>query len=1018
VQTIRIRSAVASARVRLHAPALYRDPALSRQLEAGLRARLQGAQISCNSLTASVLVVGAVEQDVEQIAMLVASLVGGRVDFASTQRPRAAGTSSALAKSEPAPALVARQRPARAAEQRLPTAEGQPDPRREETRFAHHAVDVEEVLRRADVDLALGLADAEAETRLAITGPNAPDVAKTRSALARFVDQLTNVPVAMLAGSAVISLATGGIADAIVIGCVVLLNASIGLAIEGQADRVLRSLLQHGPRHARVLRGRVWSDVAATTIVPGDVIDLRAGVIVAADARLVTAHELRVDESALTGESMPAEKHTAAVADAAAPLSARSSMVFMGTVVTGGSGLAVVVETGPRTQLGEIQMLSQTATQPLTPLEQQLDQLGRHLVMVSATVCAAVMGIGLLRGHGLLQMLRTSVSLAVAAVPEGLPTVAMTTLALGVRRLERRAVLARKLAAVETVGAISVLCLDKTGTITVNRMTVQAVYTLCERLNAAELDEPPQAPSHALRALLRIATLCSDVELRGEGSSLVLHGSPTETALIHLALGLGEDVLGCRDGMPRIASRLRSDARAFMETVHSLPDGRRLVAIKGRPADVLAMCDRMALHDAEQTLDDAARAAIVLDNERLASDALRVLGLAYRVEAAAGTPAEEARDLVWLGLVGMADPPRERVAELLAKLHGAGIDTVMITGDQGATAESVARRIGLARDGHLEILDSTELERLPEEVLTSLAQRVHVFARVTPAHKLQIVRALQSAGRAVGMTGDGVNDGPALRAADVGIAMGGGGTDAAREVADIVLMQDDLETLVFAVEQGRVIYDDIRKAVRFILATNSSELMVTLATVAAGFGEVLTPMQLLWLNLMTDVLPELALAVEPPEQDVLLRPPRAAGQAIFDRSELGRMLVQGSVLSAVTLASYGYGVSRYGVGPRAGSIGFTTLSFAQLLHAIGARSEHHSVLDPGTLARNPAMAPTLLGSLALQTTAGLFPPLRRLLGGTALSPFEWGLAVVGAGTAFLVNESLKVAMRNEPPRVG
>jgi Ca2+-transporting ATPase len=452
-----------------------------------------------------------------------------------------------------------------------------------------------------------------------------------------------------------------------------------------------------------------------------------------------------------------------------------------------------------------------------------------------------------------------------------------------------------------------------------------------------------------------------------------------------------------------------------METVHRLPDGTVLTAIKGRPSDVLTMCNRVATEAGERPLDEETRTVIMLDNERLAADALRVLGLALRLDEDQGPPPEDARDLVWLGLVGMADPPREGVRELLGTLHGAGIDTVMITGDQGATAESIARRIGLGRNGHLEILDSTELDRLPDEVLASLAQRVQVFARVTPAHKLQIVRALQRAGRVVGMTGDGVNDGPALRAADVGIAMGGGGTDVAREVADIVLLQDDLETLVFAVEQGRVIHDDIRKAVRFILATNSSELMVTLATVAAGLGEALTPMQLLWLNLMTDVLPELALAVEPPEQEVMRRPPRESGQPIFDRQDVGRMLVQGGVLTTVTLLAYGYGVARYGIGPRAGTIGFTTLSFAQLLHAISARSEHHSVLDSGTLARNPAMAPTVLGSLALQVAAGTFPPLRSLLGATALSPFEWLIALCGAGTAFLANEGLKVAMRTPPP---
>jgi Ca2+-transporting ATPase len=864
-----------------------------------------------------------------------------------------------------------------------------------------HSLTAEEALRSVHADAA-GLSSEAAAASLAEHGPNSLSPPHRRSELAIFLGQLKSPPVLMLVGSSVLSFATGGVADALAILGVVAVNATIGYLTESAADRTIRTIERGGELVARVLRDGQAVALPIAAVVPGDVLVLGPASYVAADARLLTSENLSVDESSLTGESVPVAKEARQVVAIDAPIGDRHNMVYRGTVVTGGSGVAVVVETGPLTEIGQVQHLLAGVARPETPLERELAHLGRQVAVVAGVVCAGVFGIGLLRGFAPLEILKTSVSLGVAAVPEGLPTVAITTLAIGIRRAREHKVLVRQLSAVETLGSVQVVGLDKTGTITENRMRV------------VRLALPPQPSQRAEAAsttwLHRVGVLCSEVDIPEgeEDMRAALSGSPTESALVRHAIDSGMDVLVERSQHPLRSTRFRGPGRNYMDTVHATPDGRLLLAVKGAPADVLALCTSRVEGDRVVPIEPETHEAILSDNERMASAALRVLGFAFRYVP---DTQPEVAALTWVGLAGIADPPREGVAELFARLHAAGIRTVMITGDQSATAYAVARQIGLG-DGEVEILDSTRLEGLEPEVLRSLASRVHVFSRVSPAHKLRIVQALQSTGAVVAMTGDGVNDGPALKAADVGIAMGCGGTDVAREVADVVIGDDELRSILVAVEQGRTIYDDIKKAVHFILATNLSEILLMAAQVGFGPGQTLTPMQLLWINLLTDVFPELALAVEPPEVDVLGRPPRPSGQKMFGRRELSRLTVEGGLIAASSLAAYLYGRRSYGPGPRTSTLTFHTLTTAQLLFAISSRSEEHSIFDRSRLARNKYFPLAVGGALGASLLSTLVPATRSLLAAAPLSASGWAISFGLGLFPLLASESMKLLFRS------
>ena len=696
------------------------------------------------------------------------------------------------------------------------------------------------------------------------------------------------------------------------------------------------------------------------------------------------------------------------------PLGDRLNMIYKGTLVTGGQGLAVVVATGKFTEMGKIQQLVGEATATETPLERQLDQVGSQLVLISMGICGVVFGLGLLRGYGLVQMLKSSISLAVAAVPEGLPTIATTTLALGILDMRKNNVLVRSLSAVEALGSVQTICMDKTGTITENKMSVVEIQTNTRQIKvsdseflAGEEKINPYTYDELLK-LIHVSVLCNESETskQNNGEYQVI-GSATENALIYMAISAGVDVIELKQKYPLLQTNLRSENRNLMSTIHETCNRHKFVAVKGSPAEVIQICQEWIQNGQVLPLTEEDRQAIEIENDRMAGKALRVLGLAYGYIDETGNGNNHESDLIWLGLVGMADPIRKGAKALIADFHQAGIDTVMITGDQSPTAYAIAKELELSRDPQLEILDSTNLNNLTPEALTALSDKVDVFARISPSNKLQIVQALQAAGKVVAMTGDGINDAPALKAAQVGVAMGKGGTDVAREVADIILEDDRLETMMIAVSRGRTIYNNIRKSVHFLLATNLSEIMVMTTATAVGIGEPLNAIQLLWLNLVTDIFPGLSLAMEAPEPDVLSQPPRNPDEPIIKNSDFGRITFESATISVSTLAAYGYAMSRYGIGPQASTVAFMSLTSAQLLHTISSRSEQHSIFSKEKLPNNPYLNAAIAGSFAIQLLAIAIPQLRSLL---KIAPINLLDAAVIGSSAFLpllVNESTK-----------
>ena len=883
-----------------------------------------------------------------------------------------------------------------------------------------HTMSAEEIAADLCTSVEAGLSVQSVKQALAKFGPNALPESVPRSAFSILVGQFNSLPVIMLGIAAGISVLTGGFADAAVVAVVVGINAAIGYVTESQSEKTIHSLKRLVRPTAEAIRDGVLCEIGADEIVPGDVLALKPGTYVAADARLVAVRHLSVDESTLTGESMPVMKTLAPLTATDIPIGERKNMVYMGTLVTGGQGLAIVVSTGKFTEIGKIQTMVGEARAPETPMSRQLDKMGTQLVWISSAVCAGVFGIGLLRGYGLLQMLTVSISLAVAAVPEGLPTVSTTTLTLGIRKMRRLNVLIRHLEAVETLGAVRTICLDKTGTLTQNTMSVRALFTGKTRCTVSEgkflAPEGPVDPYSVreLLTLLHVSALCNESEVAaGDKGKFLVNGSSTENALIHVALAAGVDVPQLRQMHPTVSVNHRSENRNYMYTIHNGADnGARLVALKGSPDEVISICSLYMEQGAVRPLTEDDQQDLEIQNDQLAGEALRVLGVAYCIIGGDRPPIESTADfrddLIWLGLVGMADPVRPGMREVLEQFHSAGISTIMITGDQSATAHAVAKELNIGNSEQLEILDSTQFAGISPEVMKGLAERVHVFSRVSPAHKLQIVQALQSAGRVVAMTGDGINDGPALKAADIGIAMGHTGTDVAREVADVVLEDDNLETMIVAISQGRTIYNNTRKAVHYLNSTNFSEIMVMTLGIGLGMGQPLNSMQLLWINLISDIFPGLALALEPPEPDVLSYPPRDPDEPIVKPSDFKRVTVEAGILSAGTLGAYGYGIMRYGIGPAAGTIAFTTLCASQTLHALSCRSETHNMFDGTKMPPNRKLDIVVAGTLVLQALTFVIPPLRTLLGITPISIIDGAVIAGGAILPLLANETTKM----------
>ncbi len=1001
-------------RARFKVEGLYRSQSLCRLLEETLPRSRGIERASANHLTGNVLVRFEPNMNCKAIAALIEETVRGLEASAGEGTSRLNGGSPRRKSNHRGNRRIVSSRNGTA----LATPRGLDSARADSD--AWHVLATNSVVAKCRTSTKLGLSEASADERLKAVGPNVLPETEPRSAMSILLGQVNSMPVALLTAAAAISVITGGLADALAIMGVVAINAVIGYATESRSEKTIRSLKTLIHPTVSVVRDGNLKELAAERVVPGDIIVLKPGSYVCADARLVEAQRLSVDESALTGESMPVSKLAEPLDSADTPLADRINMVYRGTLVTGGQGLAVVVATGRLTELGRIQVMAAEAETPATPMERELDGLGRQLVLLSSSVCGLVFAVGWLRGVGLLEMLKSSISLAVAAVPEGLPTVATTTLALGVMNMRRHRVVIRRLDAVETLGCIQTICLDKTGTLTLNRMAVVAAHAGMRNFQIGDgrffEDAKAVDPSARLETaeLLRACVLCSDTEIEREDDQYRLKGSPTENALVQTAIGAGVDVIEVRRSFPTCRVIRRSEDRNFMCTIHGSSEAierglhEPLTAfIKGSPAEVLSMC-RWQLRDGELApLGDDDRIAIETENARMAGRALRVLGCARREPKGTEIAGEIDGGLTWLGLLGMTDPLRDGVKSVIKAFHAAGIDTVMITGDQSATAYAIGKELGLGRNGPLEILDSTQLGNIDPELVSAISGKVQVFARVNPANKLQVVRAFQSAGRVVAMTGDGINDSPALKAADVGVAMGTAGTDVAREVADVVLQDDNLETMLVAVRQGRTIYRNIRKSLHFLLSTNLSEITVMFVALAAGMGQPLSAMQLLWINLVTDIFPGLALALEQPESDVMTQPPRSASEPIIKTSDFPAIVSESSVISATALSAYGYGVARYGAGAQAATLAFTSLTGAQLLHAISCRSETHTIFDPEPLPPNPYLVAALTGSAVAQGLTFAMPGLRSLLGIAPINALD-GL-VVGAATMLplFVNETVK-----------
>jgi Ca2+-transporting ATPase len=988
-------------------------------LEGILRETTGIKSVSANPLTGNLLVTFDQGHDADSVAAKIARARDIAAERNGARASLSNGLAKAPAKRSPKPRVSGKPLT------RIKRAVGE----EESEQIAWHSMDAAEVVALTRSSLSTGLSSSAVIDRLATYGPNVLPESEPRSRLAILLNQLSSTPILLLMAAAGMSVMTGGLLDAAIILGVVGINAAIGYVTENQSERTIRSLENVVAPSAVVIRDGKPQEVPALEVTPGDLLMLSPGSYVAADGRLVEVDRLSVDESALTGESVPAIKTADRTVRNVVPMADRHNMVHMGTLVTGGQGLAVVVATGRHTEVGRIQALATLAETPQTPLQRQLNRMGRQLAVLVTGVCIGIFGIGLLRGFPFVSMLQTSIALAVAAVPEGLPTIATTILALGILRMRNLRVLVRRLDAVETLGSVQAICLDKTGTLTLNRMSAVSAYTDGRSFAISNGDfresgqtiDPNSDPQ--LQQLLDSCVLCSETLIEKHDRTYTLKGSPTENALIHAAIAANRDVLNLRDRYPTLKVRFRSEDRSFMSTVHRQlshnGNEQFITFVKGSPEQVLAMCVWEMRQSSRVELSNERRRVIQTENERMAGNGLRVLACARREDDSepANNHGPEG-GLVWLGLMGLADPIREGMEEVIRGFHAAGIDTIMITGDQSPTAFAISSQLHLSRNGPLQILDSTNLAKMDPEIMKGLAEKIHVFARVSPSHKLQIVRALQQANKVVAMTGDGINDSPALKAADIGIAMGTGGTDVAREVADVVLGDDQLQTMLVAVSQGRTIYSNIRKSVHFLLSTNLSEVLVMFVAMAAGLGQPLSAMQLLWINLVSETSLGLALALDPPEPGVMTQPPRDPNEPIIRPQDLKRMGFEALTLSTGSLAAYGYGVGRYGIGPQASTVGFTSLVSGQILHALSSRSERYTIFNQTPREPNRILTQTVGGSLVLQASIFLMPWLMNLLGVTSITFTDALMASAGALLPLFVNEGAKKVVfqtaKNQP----
>jgi Ca2+-transporting ATPase len=862
-----------------------------------------------------------------------------------------------------------------------------------------HTLTAAAVAHELGSDLGRGLASDDAARRLDQEGPNEIRERQQHGIVSIAVAQFKDFMILVLIAAAFVSGFIGDAGDTIVILAIVLLNAAIGFAQHYRAERAMAALKRLGAVKATVVRSGRRHAIAAAEIVRGDIVLLEAGNAVPADLRLTEAARLTINEAALTGEAAPVEKRVAALADPDLPLADRSNIAFKGTIVAYGRARGIVIATGMATELGKIAVMLEAVPEGQTPLQRRLAGFGRQLALAILVLCAVVFAIGIWRGEPPLLMLLTALSLAVAAIPEALPTVVTVMLALGARALANRRALVRRLSAAETLGSVSFICTDKTGTLTLNEMRAAEVYVSGERRPITTLDSG-ETP---VRSLLVAAALCNDAEC---GAGDVVVGDPTEVALWRVAAEAGLDTQALERTAPRIMEFPFDSERKRMTTFHR--EGGRFVAYtKGAPETVVGRCRTALGEDGVQPVD---RDGVLAAAAKMAAEGLRVLAVARRGWDAPpegqDTDAIE-HDLTLLGLVGLVDPPRPEAKRAVALCKSAGIIPIMITGDHPVTARAIASRLGILNPGDT-IMTGRDLHDLSDQALADRTERTRVYARVDPAQKIRIVTALQSRGQFVAMTGDGVNDAPALAQADIGVAMGKGGTDAAREAASLVLLDDNFATIVSAIAEGRRIFDNIRKFISYVLSCNAAEILTIFLAPFLGLPVPLLPIHILWINLITDGLPGLALAAEPAEERVMQRPPRPSNESIFAHGMWQHVLWVGVTMAGIALATQAYAIR---VAPAQWqTMVFTVLTLSQMANILAIRSERESLFRQGLFSNLPLFGAVLL-TCGLQLMTIYVPALNPTFRTTPLTVLELTLCLLLSAAVFAVIEIEKLLAR-------
>ena len=871
-----------------------------------------------------------------------------------------------------------------------------------------YTLSTKEVEEQMQTNIEFGLNEKQVEDKQNKFGLNKLEEKKRESIVIKFIKQFNDFMIIILIIASIISAVVARLEgsndyfDSIIIIAIVVFNAIMGLVQEAKAEKSLEALKKMTAPTCRVKRNGKISTIKSEQIVPGDIVLLEAGNYVPADCRLISSSNLKIEESSLTGETVPVLKEANSILKEKTALGDMVNMAFSTTIVVNGHGEAIVTDIGMNTKVGKIAKMIITNEAPETPIQKKLEEVGKSLGIACLGICLLIFVIGLLKKIEPIEMFMTSVGLAVAAIPEGLPAIVTIMLSIGVTKMAKKNSIIRKLPAVETLGSSSVICSDKTGTLTQNKMQVTKIANINGETNDKEY----------IKWLIGMTTMCTDVEISRENGKIELTGEPTEKAIVNKALDEGQNKIELYNVMKRVKDIPFDSSRKMMTTIHKIPTGYRVIT-KGAPDILLKRCNKVYENGNVTTLDYSKTKLIENQNNKMADEALRVLAIAYLDIPSLPSKIDSEnieKNLIFIGLIGMIDPPREGVKEAVTTCKKAGIKTVMITGDHIITAKAIAKDLGILRGSDLAITGE-ELDKIPQSILQKNIMNYSVFARVTPEHKVRIVKAYQSTGAVVAMTGDGVNDAPALKNADIGIAMGKNGTDVAKNAADMVLTDDNFVTIVEAVKQGRNIFDNIKKAVHFLIATNIGEIVTIFLGLVLGLKSPLLAIQLLWINLVTDSLPAIALGLEKPETDIMNKKPRDSKKGIFADGLWQRIITEGTMLGILTLVAFSVGNYLYDI-EVGRTMAFVSLGLLELVHSFNIKSEE-SIFKVGLFENKYLLGAFILGAL-LQIVVVVIPSVAEVFKLVPLTQVQWMYTFGISILPLVIMEIQKVFNKIEP----